>query len=337
MMSRSVRRAEDRRKQAVFVMAAGAVLGIACGGDGHPQQPSIPCTDQAQPGEVCIKGGVFGMGHAEVPVTDVSVSLPQLQVPEHRVRLDPFFIDERPVTNGEYNACLRAGACPDECQTNLVNSRGMPGCDGWGGGEEMLLASYHVADPTLDRYPVVSVNDLGAEAYCAWAGRRLPTEAEWERAARGPANAQYPWGNATPDCARWGCDVVSLNPDVGNEFWPVGTYPVDTATGDVSPEGARMMVTGVPEFVHDWYYTYPYDVGEPIPNPVGDVPTGSGKSLRGNISAHIPPLAGRSQYVEPFPLPAWVRSNGAVSRSILNGGIRCARSDRPQTTQLAGR
>ena len=327
MISRSVHRFVVALRRWRETVALGATICAACGGTA-PQRPSIPCVEQAQPGEVCIKGGVFGMGHEAVPVTDMSVSQPQLQVPAHQVSLKPFFIDERPVTNGEYSACLAAGACPDECQTNLANSRSMLGCDGWGGGEQMLLATYHVADPSVARDPVVSVNDVGADAYCAWVGRRLPSEAEWERAARGPADADYPWGSAAPECARWGCDVVSLNQDAGDLFWPVGTYPVDLVTGDVSPEGARMMVTGVPEFVRDWYYTYPYDNGEPIPDPVGDVPNGYGRSLRGNISARIPPVTPRSPYVEPFPQPAWVRSNGAVSRSMLNGGIRCARSDR---------
>ena len=72
--------------------------------------------DQPRAGEVCIKGGVFVMGHDKISTTNPGII--QLQAPAHPVRLPPLFIDERTVTNGEYLACLNAGVCPDECQTS---------------------------------------------------------------------------------------------------------------------------------------------------------------------------------------------------------------------------
>jgi formylglycine-generating enzyme required for sulfatase activity len=309
-----------------FALVAFAVANVSCGGgDAAVAVPSTPCRSQPRAGEVCIKGGVFVMGHDLVPVTDATVHQPQLQAPPHHVRLRPFFLDERPVSNGEYLACVTAGVCPDECQAaGTKNSVNQPGCEGWDGGA--FFDGYHIRDPLLDRYPVVSVYDVGAEAYCGWTGKRLPTEAEWERAARGPAGTDYPWGDQAPDCSRWGCDLVAP----ANEpfpFWPVGTYPVDRITGDVTPEGARMMVTGVPEFLHDWPYTYPYDSGDPIPDPLGDPPGEFGQTLRGNLAVWLPPVTPRSTYVESFPQPAWATTNGHVSRSSFNGGIRCARTD----------
>ena len=72
-------------------------------------------------------------------------------------------------------------------------------------------------------------------------------------------------------------------------FSPVGAYPVDRTTGDVTPEGVRFMVTGVAEFLHDWYYTYPFDNSEPIPSPRGEAsPTSVSQSARGNILALLP-------------------------------------------------
>ena len=305
---------------------------LAAFGCSGAERSSIPCRGAAQSTEACIAGGVFVMGHEKLPTSDPGIV--QLQAPAHRVSLAPFFIDVLPVTNGEYLACLNAGACPDECQAaGTTSSFGVSGCDG---GTPGFFAGYHVRDAGLDRYPVASVHDLGAEAYCQWIGGRLPTEAEWERAARGPGDTDYPWGDASPDCSRWGCDIAALNTTGGGQpfFWPIGAYPVDLVTGDVSPEGVRMMVTSVPEFLHDWYYDYPYDNGDPIPNPVGDPQPGGlfvGQTLRGNIQAFIPGYKTSSSpgsYYEPFPQPAWARTNGTnQSQSRLTGGIRCARTD----------
>jgi formylglycine-generating enzyme required for sulfatase activity len=288
----------------------------------------LPCHGPAATGEICVRGGVFTMGHDPIPDPRSSLAkLPQLQAPRHRVRLPPFFIDERPITNEDYKACLDATACPDECQTaGTKNSTGASvQCEARG----TFYQTYHVRDASLARYPVATVYDSGAEAYCAWRGKRLPTEAEWERAARGPQSGDYPWGDAAPACAHYGCGLVPLNPDPSQPFFPVGTYPVDRSTGDVSPEGARMMVTGVAEFLHDWHYSYPYDNGEPITSPQGMPSPSVGQSARGNVLALIPLYNGTvdlpaDQAIEPFPQPAWAR---AALETILVGGFRCARSD----------
>jgi len=282
----------------------------------------------AAAGEVCIAGGTFVMGHDPIPDPRVPMAqIPQLHAPAHRVSLPPFFMDVHPVTNGEYLACLEAGVCPDECQSpESKNSLGRSGC----GSGDSFYFRYHVRDASLSRHPVATVFDVGAAAYCAWVGRRLPTEAEWERAARGPGNSDYPWGDAAPECSRYGCDLVPLG-DPSARFLPVGAYPVDRVTADVSPEGVRFMVTGVAEFLDDWYYDYPFDNGQAIPSPRGEPFWGSsGQNARGNLNARLPLYKGesslpREQAHEPFPQPAWARaSNSWLGR----GGFRCARADR---------
>ena len=298
----------------------------ACSSSGGPVLEA--CRDIAGPGEACIAGGTFVMGHDPIPDPRVPLAqIPQLHAPAHRVRLPPFFIDARPVTNGEYLACLQAGACPDECQTSgTQNSVGSTSC----ASGSTFYYRYHVGDATLANHPVATVFDVGAAAYCAWVGRRLPTEAEWERAARGPNGTDYPWGDEAPDCSRYGCDLIPLG-DPSTPFIPVGAYPVDRVTGDVSPEGIRFMVTGVPEFLDDWYYDYPFDNGQAIPSPRGEPFSGSnGQSARGNVNARLPLYRGESslppdQAHEPFPQPAWVRSDNSW---LGRGGFRCARDDR---------
>jgi sulfatase modifying factor 1 len=306
-------------------------LLVACGVSACSSAGSQlePCRDTPQSGEVCVAGGAFVMGHDTIPdLREPLAQLPQLHHPVHRVSLSPFFIDERPVTNGEYVACLDAGICPDECQApGTSSSMGSGGC----GSGSSFYARYHLRDAALAKHPVATVHDLGAEAYCGWVGKRLPTEAEWERAARGPQNGDYPWGNAAPDCSRYGCDLVPLADPPSKPFTPVGAYPVDRMTGDVSSEGVRFMVTGVAEFLDDWYYDYPFDNGEPIPDPQGTASSADlGRSSRGNLLALLPLYNGEvpgippDQAIEPFPQPAWTRANG---RWTLTGGIRCARDD----------
>ena len=298
------------------VAALTIVALLACSSDGSGL---VPCEHTAGAGEVCIAGGVFTMGHDLIP-SQREPQVPQRHAPAHQVRLKPFFIDVLPVTNGEYNACFLAGACPDECHTpGHTNSNRQS----WDCTQHPFFLTYSFHDDTLAPHPLASVYDLGANAYCAWVGKRLPTEAERERAARGPSNADYPWGNAAPDCSHYLCDGRPAD-----AYWPVGTSPVDKTTGDVSPEGVKLLVTGVTEFLNDWYYEYPSYTAEPVPNPQGLKGAGSDSQsqyTRGNTKSRLPHYKGDvsnapDPTLEPFPLPAWARDNS----SQIVGGIRCA-------------
>jgi len=182
--------------------------------------------------------------------------------PEHTVYLDAFYIDKLEVTNDQFAVFLNAESNQQEGGTAWFDV----------GGEYVRI---HQIDGSWEakagygNHPLTEVTWYGARAYCAWAGKRLPTEAEWEKAARGTDARIYPWGNQVPDCSRanfrGGC--------LGNTG-PVGSYP----TG-ASPYGALDMVGNVQEWVSDWYGSY--NIDPPTRNPPGP-DAGSYKVLRGS-------------------------------------------------------
>jgi formylglycine-generating enzyme required for sulfatase activity len=224
------------------------------------------------------------------------------------VKLSPFFIDRYPATNAEYKECFDAGMCPGDCKM-------LQSCGG------AMYDEYQMTDPVLASYPAATITVEGAEAYCRWKGKRLPTEAEWERAARGPQGFDYPWGNDAPDCTRYLCDPGDM-PSSWSHYWlaPVGANP-----GDISPEGVHEMVTSAIQIVHD-YYDYYYYQRTPHENPQGPSPAFAPfRVARGDISVRGYFAKAIAYHGLTSPLPAWVRENNSV------GGVRCARSDEAAT------
>jgi formylglycine-generating enzyme required for sulfatase activity len=178
---------------------------------------------------VFVPAGEFTMGSDTGYKTRVSQDrLSGDERPEHQVVLDAFWIDQTEVTNAMYAKCWQDGACS---QPGLTKSYTR---DSYFGNSEFY------------NYPVIYVSWDDAKAYCAWADRRLPTEAEWEKAARGTDGRTYPWGNDVP------------NNNLLNYYRNVGdTTEVGKYQDGASPYGALDMAGNVGEWVNDWYDVYP--------------------------------------------------------------------------------
>jgi formylglycine-generating enzyme required for sulfatase activity len=197
--------------------------------------------------------------------------------PQHMVFLDAYWIDMTEVTNAMFRLCVDAG----ECERPRIQDpeRDHP-CN--------IGNPYD--DPAYDNYPVINVDWLQARNYCQWAGRRLPSEAEWEKAARGTRGQAFPWGDAltTGDQMNF-CDSSCMDPffahrsiDDGYEnIAPVGSFPLGA-----SPYGALDMAGNVQEWVADWAgrgsrddYSDRY-LNPPTINPTGPA-TGTHRMHRG--------------------------------------------------------
>jgi formylglycine-generating enzyme required for sulfatase activity len=192
---------------------------------------------------VYVPGGTFEMG---------STAGEDDEQPVHEVILDSFWIDQTEVTNSQYARCRADGMCSIPYLTSSARR------DNYFGVSE------------YDDYPVIFVEWGQADTYCQWAGARLPTEAEWEYAARGPDGNKYPWGSDLP------IDTDSLL----NHNWSIGdTTQVGSYPDGASWVGALDMAGNVWEWVADWYDP-DYYASSPSHNPPGPE-TGDYKVLRG--------------------------------------------------------
>jgi iron(II)-dependent oxidoreductase len=166
---------------------------------------------------------------------------PEDERPAHRVELPAFSIDRTPVTNAQFAVFLN--------QVGPTNSAGERLFD-----VEDNDARIHkkggkwAADAGFENHPVVEVSWFGARDYCAWAGKRLPTEPEWEKSARGTDGRRYPWGNNPPDQTR-----AQYNSG-WNQTVPVSRFPKGA-----SPYGVLDLAGNTWEWVSSAYIPYPYD------------------------------------------------------------------------------
>jgi formylglycine-generating enzyme required for sulfatase activity len=183
------------------------------------------------------------------------------QPAHHVMLLRGFWIDRTEVTNGQYRQCVAARACEPPAESGSYTRE-----------------SYY-GDSTYDDYPVIHVSWHSATAYCEWAGARLPTEAEWEFAARGLDGRIFPWGDELDGTRLNYCDV-NCEFDWADESFDDGY--ADTAPAGSYPKGASwcgaLDLTGnVAEWTADWYGEYP---SERQTNPTGPT-SGERRVMRG--------------------------------------------------------
>ncbi len=279
-------------KRCLVAPCAIALLIAACGSNGQAVQSTPASVPAGRLGDVWTRPA-DGMDMVYVPAGEFEMGLSDealealLQVlaladpafsrarwldhlgeeqPAHRVALEAFWIDRTEVTNGQFRRCVEAGACqpPERCDR---------------GEGEPTYADIGKAD-----HPVVCVDWAGAKSYCAWTGGRLPTEAEWEYAARGPQGGRFPWGDT------WGLDHDRPHLNLCDAQCPAADRDADyddgyarTAPAGSFPEGASWcgaldMAGNVAEWVHDAYQWDYYRVS-PARSPSGPETGQDGEKL----------------------------------------------------------
>ena len=251
------------------------VKGEAC-----VPKPERSDADSANLDWVVIAPGSFEMGWEDGEWNDK---------PVHRVTLSAYALARTETTVAQYAACVDAKGCE-------VPARCTSGYEG------------HTWDKVAtEQHPVNCVSWSQAAAFCAWAGGRLPTEAEWEYGARGPAGRKYPWGETSPAAA--GAPVCNMH---GLDDGFSGTAPVGSFPAGRSPAGLDDMAGNVCEWVADWYG--PYQAAEAT-DPTGAA-SGSERVGRGGCfySHGVAGLRGASRYTF------------APSDAVTYLGFRCARS-----------
>jgi formylglycine-generating enzyme required for sulfatase activity len=250
-------------QQYALPLGSSACADLTCAGTARPLLGEL----------VLVPAGNFTMGSTAY----------SNEQPVHTVYLDAFYIDKYEVANAQFKSFIDAGGYTTQAFWSAA---------GWsvrtsGGWTQPLYWStgdYH-SGPDWPDFPVVGVSWYEAEAYANFAGRRLPTEAEWEKAARGTDQRTYPWGNSLDGSQTnyWG----SGDPYESSGYTtPVGFYdgrlhlnPLFQTTNSPSFYGAYDMAGNVWEWAADWYQANYYSVS-PSSNPPGPL-TGSYRTVRG--------------------------------------------------------
>lgn len=265
------------------------LLGCNAGGPDTPTRgiSSVMVSEKDGMEMVLVPAGEFLMGSPEGHGDEN-------ERPEHTVYLDAYYIDKKEVTVAQYQRCVESGAC------------------------SALLAVDPCTYGSADKadHPINCVPWNEADAYCSWVDRRMPTEAEWEKAARGKDGRIYPWGQSFDDSKVNHCDR-----DCAAEWADVSVYdgfsetaPVGSYLAGASPYGALDMAGNVSEWVVDWLQS-DYYARSPRKNPLGPA-SGEYRVVRGGSwidASDSVRVAFRVGGNPDFPL--W-----------FNIGFRCARS-----------
>ena len=267
--------AQARRRARLKSAAAVLVAAIVCAGAYAYwmfRDPAAEITGNDGAIAVVVPAGNFVMGD-------------DVESPLRQVYLDNFYIDKYEVTLLRYAKFLDAtgGARPPE---------------GW---QQLHLES-------VGALPVVGVDWHDAEAYCRWAGKRLPTESEWEKAARGGDGRKYPWGSEEPTPAHANFGKSADGPYSG------GLAPVESRPAGKSPYGAHDMAGNASEWVSDWFAAG--FVRGDVRNPKGPE-NGTAKVIRGG-----------GWYDPPERLNSSRRTHASTTTRADDVGFRCAKDYR---------
>lgn len=183
---------------------------------------------------------IDGMALVYIPAGEFKMGSPDKASPQHTVYLNAYRIDKTEVSNVQYARCVAEGGCTKPAN-NYSATRG----------------SYYDDSEYAD-YPVIFVSWGQAAAYCSWTGRRLPTEAEWEKAARGPDSSIYPWGNTFDGTRGNYCDINCQRNWRDDRFDDgyFDTSPVGAYSAGASMYGILDMAGNVHEWVADWFAPY---------------------------------------------------------------------------------
>jgi formylglycine-generating enzyme required for sulfatase activity len=266
-------------------------LGIArsVAGKGQTSTPtmnsqsekSLPTTITGKDGApmVLVSAGAFTMGSPDGEGGSD-------EHPQHTVDLDAFYIDQYEVTVERYKRLM--------IQKNRANP------DYW---DQVKLSRD-------GQKPVVGIDWNDAQAYCEWAGKRLPTEAEWEKAARGTDKRTYPWGESKPNSS-----TANFGKDWSDQFYDERIKPVGTYERGKSPYGAYDMAGNVWEWVADWYDKDYYQPNHP-------------KNPQGPSSGDLKVLRGGSWGSYSSVLRSANRLRSDPANRFAGNGVRCAQDAR---------
>ena len=254
---------------------------------------------------VLVPAGEFIMGSVAAP------RVRQNEEPQHTVYLDAFYIDKYEVTNALYNTYVDANG------GGTVEPAYIPS------NQRLVDMSIH------GDVPVSAILWKSAKGYCEWVGKRLPTEAEWEKAARGTDGRLYPWGNDLPTDE---LAVFGVRP----QHWggPRSFSRVDSHAKGASPYGAHHMAGNVFEWVNDIYMDQYYEE-TPLRNPQGP-PRGTMNRHGKKLDSYI--VRGGSAKSNPIVLKAAFRAGWSHIYTPPHGGFRCAKNvgDDGTTDSYAG-
>lgn len=219
------------------------------------------------------------------------------QRPAATIEVPAFWLDAHEATNADWRACVEAGACRAEAGPRY---RGF----------------------SRPRQPIVGVSWFDARAYCQWRGKRLPTEAEWEKAARGPQAAPYSWGRQRATCKR------AIIEERGVRGCGHGTPPTG-ATAEVGsrPAGAwglYDMAGNAWEWVADWYSRSYEQCGEPCRGVDPRGPCGGADDCPGH--RHRVVRGGSWYWPARYARATWRRAHLPGNKPFHHFGFRCARS-----------